>query len=144
MRMNFILLLFRGFIFQVHYPNRMEQYMVQESTKSLILIFWILFPINTIVSWSTLSIFSWIMSATDIFLNYWSTWCTVWVVDKAKLEITPIKAVIPKFEAATNLLDFLRDKVAPCKASINKSVWENMTASWVRPCSECTRLWLSF
>lgn len=42
-------------------------------------------------------------------------------MDTARLEITPIKAVISNIKAATNLLNlFLRSRVALCKASISR------------------------
>lgn len=60
----------------------------------------------------------------DTFLNNWSTGCSVFFsmpkdeVDKAKLVIIPVMAVIPSMEAATNLLA----KVTLSKITINKSV----------------------
>jgi hypothetical protein len=53
-----------------------------------------------------LSIFSCVMDAIDIYLENWSTWCDIWicltknVVDKTKIETTPIKFVIPNIKAA--------------------------------------------
>ena len=41
------------------------------------------------------------------------------VVDKAKPEITPNKAMIPNMKAATHLLDLLKAKVLICKAFIS-------------------------
>ena len=46
------------------------------------------------------------MDAIDIYLENWSTWCDIWicltknVVDKTKIETTPIKFVIPNIKAA--------------------------------------------
>ena len=130
MRMNFRPAMFRGIIFQGGYTNPMELWMALHWEPDLKFLLW--FPINSTTSskalslyWSPLSIFSRIMNAIDTFLDNWSTWCAVWIsltkdiVDKAKLEITPINSH----------LDLLWDKVALCKASINKSCWEGQSVT---------------
>lgn len=128
-------------------------------TESLILTFWIWFPINRTVSftalglsWSPLSIISWVVSDWHICDN-WPTWCAVWisltkdVVDKVKPETTPIKSIIPNIKAATNLRS-LESQGSPMQSLYKKSGWdgqslqENMV-SWVRPSPEYTKLWLS-
>lgn len=121
--------MFRGIILQGSYTNLTKQWMRLHWDPDINILIW--FPINGTASykalslfWCSLSIVSWIMSAIDTFLDNWSSWCAVWislskdVMDKAKLETTPIKTLIPNIKAAKNHLDLLRAKVAPWKASI--------------------------